>query len=216
MSQAVLHQILEDKIIAIVRGIPSGEITGLARALRAGGIRCMEVTFDPSSPERAADTLSSIRAIRETLGGDVCVGAGTVMTAEQVRLAAEAGAEYMISPNVSEEVIRETKRLGRISIPGAMTPTEAERAYSLGADIVKIFPAGVLGPGYIKALKAPLRHIPLAAVGGVTVDNCAEFIRAGAVGVGVGGNLVSPALVSQAKFDEISAIAGAYTAALHR
>lgn len=207
MSQAVLHQILEDKIIAIVRGIPSGEIAGLARALRAGGIRCMEVTFDPSSPERAADTLSSIRAIRETLGGDVCVGAGTVMTAE-------AGAEYMISPHVSEEVIRETKRLGRISIPGAMTPTEAEHAYSLGADIVKIFPAGVLGPGYIKALKAPLRHIPLAAVGGVTADNCAEFIRAGASGVG--GNLVSPELVSQAKFDEISAIAGAYTAALHR
>lgn len=216
MSQAVLHQILEDKIIAIVRGIPSGKIAGLAQALRAGGIRCMEVTFDPSSPETAADTLSSIRAIRETLGGDVCVGAGTVMTAEQVRLAAEAGAEYMISPHVSQEVIRETKRLGRISIPGAMTPTEAEHAYSLGADIVKIFPAGVLGPGYIKALKAPLRHIPLAAVGGVTVDNCAEFIRAGAAGVGVGGNLVSPSLVSQAKFDEIIAIAGAYTAALGR
>lgn len=216
MSQAVLHQILEDRIIAIVRGIPSGEITGLAQALRAGGIRCMEVTFDPSNPERDADTLASIRAIRETLGGDVCVGAGTVMTAELVRLAAEAGAEYMISPHVSEEVIRETKRLGKISIPGAMTPTEVERAYSLGADIVKIFPAGVLGPGYIRALKAPLKHIPLTAVGGVTADNCAEFIKAGASGVGVGGNLVSSRLVSEAKFDEISAIAKSYTAALGR
>lgn len=216
MSQAVLHQILEDRIIAIVRGIPSGEITGLAQALRAGGIRCVEVTFDPSNPERDADTLASIRAIRETLGGDVCVGAGTVMTAELVRLAAEAGAEYMISPHVSEEVIRETKRLGKISIPGAMTPTEVERAYSLGADIVKIFPAGVLGPGYIRALKAPLKHIPLTAVGGVTADNCAEFIKAGASGVGVGGNLVSPRLVSETKFDEISAIAKSYTAALGR
>lgn len=216
MSQAVLHQILEDRIIAIVRGISNGGIAGLALALRNGGIRCIEVTFDQSSPERAADTLSSIRAIRETLGKDVCVGAGTVMTAEQVRLAAEAGAEYMISPNVSEEVIRETKRLGKISIPGAMTPTEAERAYSLGADIVKIFPAGVLGPGYIKALKAPLKHIPITAVGGVTVDNCAEFIKAGAAGVGVGGNLVSSALVNEGRFDEISTIASAYMAALGR
>lgn len=216
MSQSVLNQILEEKIIAIVRGIPSTKIAGLAQALQKGGIRCMEVTFDQSSPERAADTLAAIRTIRETFGETVCVGAGTVMTAEQVRLAAQAGAEYMISPNVNEAVIRETKRLGKVSIPGAMTPTEVEYAYSLGADIVKIFPAGVLGAGYIKAVKAPLKHIPVAAVGGVTAENCAEFIKAGAVGVGVGGNLVSARLVDEGKFQEITAIAGAYVAALGR
>lgn len=214
MSQAVFNRILEDKIIAIVRGISSAKIASLAEALRKGGIHCIEVTFDQSSPEKAADTLEAVRVIRETLGKEVCVGAGTVMTAEQVRLAAEAGAEYMISPNVDEVVIRETKRLGKISIPGAMTPTEIEHAYFLGADIVKIFPAGVLGAGYIKAVKAPLKHIPVTAVGGVTVENCAELIRAGAVGIGIGGNLVSAKLVDEGKFHEISAIASAYVTAL--
>ena len=144
----------------------------------------------------------------------MCVGAGTVMTVEQVRQAAEAGAEYMISPNVDEEVIRETKRLGKVSIPGAMTPTEAAFAYKCGADIVKLFPAGLLGAAYIKAVKAPLKHIPVTAVGNVNVDNCAEFIKAGAVGVGVGGSLVSAKLVDEGRFDEITATAQAYVAAL--
>ena len=144
----------------------------------------------------------------------MCVGAGTVMTVEQVRQAAEAGAEYMISPNVDEEVTRETKRLGKVSIPGAMTPTEAAFAYKCGADIVKLFPAGLLGAAYIKAVKAPLKHIPVTAVGNVNVDNCAEFIKAGAVGVGVGGSLVSAKLVDEGRFDEITATAQAYVAAL--
>ena len=144
----------------------------------------------------------------------MCVGAGTVMTVEQVRQAAEAGAEYMISPNVDEAVIGETKRLGKVSIPGAMTPTEAAFAHKCGADIVKLFPAGLLGAAYIKAVKAPLKHIPVTAVGNVTVENCAEFIRAGAVGVGVGGSLVSATLVDEGKFDEITATARAYVAAL--
>lgn len=216
MANTVLNRILEEKIIAIVRGIPSTRIVELARALLAGGIHCVEVTFDPSDAQKTADTLAAIHTLRESLGDTICVGAGTVMTAEQVRLAAEAGAEYMISPNVNEAVIRETKRLGKVSIPGAMTPTEAEYAYSLGADIIKVFPAGVLGPGYLKAIRAPLRHIPFTAVGGVTVDNCADFLRAGAVGVAVGGNLVSPTLVEAGRFEEIRTAASAYVAALRR
>ena len=120
----------------------------------------------------------------------------------------------MISPNVDEAVIRETKKLGKISIPGAMTPTEAAFAYKCGADIVKMFPAGVLGPAYIKAVKAPLKHIPLTAVGGISPENCVDFIKAGCVGVGCGGNLVSPKLVAEGKFDEITKVAQAYTAAL--
>ena len=211
MSQSVLEKIIEGKIIAIVRGIPSTKILGLASALERGGVSCIEVTFDQTSEEKARDTLASIRAIREALGDRMCVGAGTVMTVEQVRQAAEAGAEYMISPNVDEAVIGETKRLGKVSIPGAMTPTEAAFAHKCGADIVKLFPAGLLGAAYIKALKAPLKHIPVT---NVTVENCAEFIRAGAVGVGVGGSLVSATLVDEGKFDEITATARAYVAAL--
>lgn len=216
MSQTVLSKILDGKIVAIVRGIPSGKIVGLAQALVKGGVNCIEVTFDQSSEEKAKDTLVAIRAIKEALGEKVCVGAGTVMTVEQVRQAVEAGAEYMISPNVDADVIRETKRLDKVSIPGAMTPTEAVFAHKCGADIVKLFPAGILGADYIKAVKAPLKHIPVTAVGNVTVENCAEFIKAGAVGVGVGGSLVSAKLVDEGRFDEITATAQAYIRELNR
>lgn len=215
MSKEVLNKILESKIIAIVRGIPSEEVVSLAQALVKGGISCIEVTFDQSSEEKAQDTLKAISNIREALGDRVCVGAGTVMTVEQVDAAVAAGAEYMISPNTNAAVIARTKELGKISIPGAMTPSEVAEAYALGADIVKMFPAGVLGCDYIKAVKAPLKHIPVTAVGGVNPSNCADFIRAGAVGVGVGGNLVSPQYVKEGRFDEITAIAKSYTDALN-
>ena len=214
MSKEVLNKILEGKIIAIVRGIPSDEVVGLAEALEKGGISCIEVTFDQSSKEKASDTLKAISNIHKALGDKVCVGAGTVMTVEQVEAAAAAGAEYMISPNTNAAVITRTKELDKVSIPGAMTPSEVAEAYELGADIVKMFPAGVLSAAYIKAVNAPLKHIPVTAVGGVNPGNCAEFIRAGAVGVGVGGNLVSPQLVKEGRFDEITAIAKSYTDAL--
>ena len=214
MSKEVLDRILEGKIVAIVRGIPSDEIVGLAEALVKGGISCIEVTFDQSSAEKARDTLKAISNMRQALGDRVCVGAGTVMSVEQVEAAATAGAEYMISPNTNAAVIKRTKELNKVSIPGAMTPSEVAEAYELGADIVKMFPAGILGCAYIKAVKAPLKHIPVTAVGGVNPGNCADFIRAGAVGVGVGGNLVSPQLVREGRFEEITAIARSYTDAL--
>ena len=214
MSENTMKKLLDGKIVAIVRGIDSQQIVGLAKALAAGGITCIEVTFDQSAPDKLQNTLDAIVAIKETLGDGVCVGAGTVMTPEQVQLASDAGAEYMISPNTDPEVIAKTKALGKVSIPGAMTPTEVAYAYKCGADIVKMFPAGILGAGYIKAVKAPLKHIPVTAVGGVTPQNCAEFFKAGACGVGVGGNLVSPELVNAGRFDEITALAKAYSDAL--
>ena len=170
--------------------------------------------YDYLQNESQTVTLDAIANIKKEMGDQVCVGAGTVMTVEQVRLAAEAGAEYMISPNTEPEVIYATKQLGKVSIPGAMTPTEVAYAYQCGADIVKMFPAGILGPGYIKAVKAPLKHVPVTAVGGVNAKNCVEFFKAGASGVGVGGNLVSPELVNAGRFDEITALALEYTNAL--
>ena len=146
MAQEILQKILDGKVIAIVRGIGSKDIVKLAEAMEKGGINCIEVTFDQTSSETIAETKKSIAAIKEHLGDRVYVGAGTVMTVEQVHMAVEAGAEYIISPNVNEAVIRETKKLDKVSIPGAMTPTEAAAAYEYGADIVKMFPAGVLGP----------------------------------------------------------------------
>ena len=215
MARDVLDFIKENKIIAIVRGVSSDKISELVVAMKTGGVRCVEVTFDQSSAEKSRDTLKAISIICERFGDEISVGAGTVMSVEQVRSAKEAGAEYIISPNVDEAVIRETKALGLVSIPGAFTPTEVVTAYSYGADIVKLFPAAILGPAYVKAIRAPLKHIPLTAVGGVSPDNCASFIEAGCIGVGCGGKLVSAALVEDGRFDEITETARAYIRALN-
>ncbi|WP_294855441.1 bifunctional 4-hydroxy-2-oxoglutarate aldolase/2-dehydro-3-deoxy-phosphogluconate aldolase [uncultured Oscillibacter sp.] len=214
MKHTALEAIMETKVIAIVRGIPSTQICDLAGAILAGGLRCLEVTFDHSSKGGIEETLRSIRLLSERFGNEIEVGAGTVMTAEEVNLAKEAGAGYIISPNADEAVIRETRRLELVSIPGAMTATEAACAWSWGAHIVKLFPAGILGPKYIKALRGPLGHIPFTAVGGVTPQNTPDFLRAGCVGVGVGGNLVSAKLVSEGKLDEITNTARAYAQAV--
>lgn len=214
MKHTALEAIMETKVIAIVRGIPSTQICDLAGAILAGGLRCLEVTFDHSSKGGIEETLRSIRLLSERFENEIEVGAGTVMTAEEVNLAKEAGAGYIISPNADEAVIRETRRLELVSIPGAMTATEAACAWSWGAHIVKLFPAGILGPEYIKALRGPLGHIPFTAVGGVTPQNTPDFLRAGCVGVGVGGNLVSAKLVSEGKLDEITNTARAYAQAV--
>lgn len=214
MSKRIIEKILKEKIIAIIRDIPSTQIIDLVTYLNKGGISFVEITFDHTSTEAMKDTLLSIRKIKEHFSEKCMVGAGTVMTALQVQQSVNAGAEYIISPNVDEEVIKETKALGKTSIAGALTPSEMALAYKYGTDVVKLFPAGILGTDYIKAVKAPLKHIPIIAVGGVTAKNCIEFIKAGAVGVGVGGNLVSKQLVDEGRFDEIEAIAKEYVESL--
>ena len=204
-NDMVLKAVLENKIIAIVRGVYGDDVLRLSEALLQSGIRMIEVTYDQTG--KAEYTADTIRLITEHFAGDVLAGAGTVMSAEQARIAKDAGARYIISPNVKEEVIRETKKLNMVSMPGALTPTEIAAAYEMGADVVKIFPASVLGPAYIKAVKAPLKHIPVMAVGGINEKNARDYIAAGAAGVGVGGNLVNRQWVSEGKFDEIGRIA---------
>lgn len=202
--------ILNEKLVAIVRGFTPETVVKMAKAYVAGGIRCIEVTFDQSSAEKRLETVATIKAIKAELGDQVCVGAGTVMTVEQVQMAAEAGAEYMISPNVDEDVIKETKRLGKLSIPGAMTPSEVASAYKMGADIIKLFPANEVGLSYIKAIKAPLKHIPLMATGGVRPVNAAEYLAAGSAALGVGGDLVNKEWVAAGEFDKIEQAAKAF------
>ena len=204
-NDMVLKAVLENKIIAIVRGVYGDDVLRLSEALLQSGIRMIEVTYDQTG--KAENTADTIRLITEHFAGDVLAGAGTVMSAEQARIAKDAGARYIISPNVKEEVIRETKKLNMVSMPGALTPTEIAAAYEMGADVVKIFPASVLGPAYIKAVKAPLKHIPVMAVGGINEKNARDYTAAGAAGVGVGGNLVNRQWVSEGKFDEIGRIA---------
>ena len=214
MNQTVINEILKNKIIAIIRGIYGEDCRNLAQALYQGGIRLMEVTFDQAKEHTYADTQQAIRMIREQMNGKVLVGAGTVTSVELVELACQAGAQYIISPNTDVTVIRRTKELGLVSIPGALTPSEAQTAHMAGADFVKLFPTSQLGAGYIKAVRGPLNHIRLLAVGGVDQHNASSFLRAGAVGVGVGGNLANREWVQAGRFDDITNLAREYVEAV--
>ena len=207
MENRIESVVLEKKVIAIIRGFAPDVCLKLVEAYAAGGIGLVEVTFNQRAPETWKDTAAAIKAIRARFAGAVRVGAGTVLTAEQLSLAEQAGGEYMITPNVNADLIRACVARGLVAMPGAMTPSEAVTAWEAGARFVKIFPAGTLGPGYVKAIAAPLSHIPFLAVGGVAPDNAAAFLRAGCVGVGVGGNLANKEWIAAGAWDKIAAVA---------
>lgn len=204
MRETVINEIRRRKVIAIIRGADEQQALAAARALQKGGIKLVEVTFNQKAPETFVQTANSIRLIGQELEGRVLVGAGTVTEPALVELAADAGAGYIISPDTDEEVIRKTKELGLVSIPGAYTPTEAKRAYNTGADFVKLFPCVGDAPAYIKAICGPLNHIPFLAVGGVNPDNAAAFLKAGAVGVGVGSCLVNKKWLDAGEYEKIT------------
>lgn len=210
----LMERVRRDKLIAIVRGLGRGHMLPLADALVEGGITMIEVTFNQAKPETWADTQRAIRSISDEFGVAVVPGAGTVMTIEQAQMARDAGAEYIVAPNVDEAVIRAAKGLGMGAFPGAMTPTECQAAHLAGADAVKLFPAGDLGPGYLKAIRAPLSHIEFLAVGGISEKNAADFLKAGAVGLGVGGSLVNREWIEAGAFDRITALAREYRKAV--
>ena len=183
-ANTALQQILEYKIVAILRGCASDRIPDIAAALAEGGVRLMEITLN--SP----GALESIRQLSGIMGDRMLVGAGTVLTAAEAEAAVDAGARFIISPTLDIETIQMTRQLGAISIPGAFTPTEILTAYRNGADIIKVFPAGSSGAPYFKELRGPLPHIPLMPTGGVNLDNIRDFKAAGAVAFGISSALV--------------------------
>lgn len=203
------------KIIAIMRKVPMEAFEDTVGALFRGGIRLMEVTFDPSREFPEETTLEQIRLIEQKYP-DIAAGAGTVLTVQQVRRARKAGAGYIISPNVDRDVIGETGTEGMLSMPGAMTPTEAVNAAAFGADFVKIFPAGAMGTGYIKDIKAPLSHIRFLAVGGVDETNLPDFLSAGCAGAGVGSCLVDRKLIKEGRFKELEELAGCFVSKVNQ
>ena len=205
-------KILAGGIITIIRGLDSDHAEKTVEAIFAGGLRLAEITFDQTAAPEV--TANIIRTLNRKFEGRVLIGAGTVMTAGQLHAAYDAGAAYIISPNADSAIIRETKRLGLLSIPGAYTATWVARCYADGSDIVKVFPSDSAGPGYIKALLGPLHHIPLAAVGGVSLENIRDFFDAGACCVGIGSNIVSKQAVQEGDFDRIRMLATAYAAKL--
>ena len=202
--EEIKQLVRNSRIVAIIRGFTPDTCLRLAEAYATGGIRLVEVTFNQKAPETWKDTAAAIRAIRERFAGRVRAGAGTVLTEEQLSMCIDAGGEYMITPNVKPELIRSCVRQGLVAMPGALTPSEAVNAWEAGAAFVKIFPAGSLGPGYVKALRAPLAHIPMLAVGGISADNVADFMRAGCVGAGVGGNLTNKEWIAAGAWDKIA------------
>ena len=215
MLEETIQAVCEHKIITIVRGLRPEHMLQLAQALYDGGLRMMEITFNQAHPETWQDTAEAIHIVRQAFEGRMHIGAGTVMSLAQLKLAYEAGAAFIISPNVDEAVIRQTKAYGIASVPGAMTPSEAAAAANAGADFVKIFPASVLGPAYFKAIASPLSHIRFIAVGGVNEKNAADFLLAGAVGLGIGGNLVNREWIQSGKFEKITELARLYVKAVH-
>lgn len=179
---SVLAQIVENKIIAIIRGANPVDVMHIAEALYEGGIRLLEITMNSAEP------LLAIEQVADKLGDQMVIGAGTVLDANMARDAVQAGATFILSPILDEQVIKVTKSLGIVSIPGAYTATEIYNAYKAGADIIKVFPA--TSPTYLKDIAGPLPQIPLLPTGGVTLDNIGDFKKAGAVGFGIGSSLV--------------------------
>ena len=210
----VMEAVRSRKVIAIVRGFDAETCLKLADAYTKSGIGLMEVTFDQSRPDGLERTVKAIEALVGHFGDDLLVGTGTVLTEEQVIMARDAGAKYAIAPNVDLDVIEAAVENGLVAMPGAMTPSEIVAAYHAGAGVIKVFPASVLGPAYFKAVKAPLSHIPLMAVGGVGASNAADFMKAGCVGIGVGGSLVNKEWIAAGEWDKIAQAAADVVAAV--
>ena len=209
------HEAFEEtKLVAILRGVPMDRIDGVVGALVRGGVRVLEFTFDHNEPDYMAANAAKIRYTVEKFGDQVIVGCGTALTVEEVDAAHAAGACLVISPNVDAAVIRRAKELGMVSMPGALTPTEVVNAYDMGADIVKLFPAGDLGLGYIKSVRGPLGFIPMSAVGGVKPENVKDFLNAGVVGFGVGTQIVLTKAVKSGDYAAIEARAKEFTDAI--
>ena len=213
MREKIIHSVLEYKLIAIVRGVEPEICLKIADALYAGGFRLMEITYDQKNPAGWEATAQAIGAVAKAFAGKMFVGAGTVTCPELVELTASHGGQFIISPDANEDVIRRTVELDLVSIPGVMTPTEIMSAHRAGADFVKLFPAGSLGAGYLKAIKAPISHIDMLVVGGIDEKNIADFLKVGAAGAGIGGNLVNKAWVEAGQFEKITEIARQLVAA---
>lgn len=180
----VLSQILQYKIVAIIRGANPADVVSIAEALYKGGVRLLEVTLNSSN------ALELVKELSGKMDNKLLIGAGTVLNASMAKQAINAGAKFIISPTLNIETIQVTKELGAVSIPGAFTATEILTAHESGADIVKVFPASV-GPDYIKDIRGPLSHIPLMPTGGITLNNVSDYFKVGAVAVGIGSDLVN-------------------------
>src|SRR6266481_280522 len=201
-----LQRVLDCGIVAVVRAPDSAQLVEVVRALADGGVTVVEITMT------VPGALDVLRQVRQALGDRVLLGAGTILDPETARAALLAGAEYLVAPTVNVEVIRLCQRYDKLVMPGAFTPTEILTAWEAGADIVKVFPAEVVGPAFFKALRGPLPQVRVMPTGGVDLTTAAAFLKAGACCLGVGSQLVEPEAVAQGNFERIRELAGKYAA----
>ena len=209
-----IEELKKTRLMVLARGVPKDVLLKAVAAIEEVGVTVFESTFDHRRADCVAENAEKIAALVGAFGGRMAIGAGTVLTVEEVRAAHAAGASFIVSPDSDPEVIAETKRLGMVSIPGAMTPTEIKRAYALGADIVKLFPADDLGYHYIQNLKGPLPHIPLMATGGVNPQTIPEFLSRGILAVGTGITVFRPDLVAAEDYAGIKSLAKEHVEAI--
>lgn len=214
MRNNIIEAVKKEKLVVIVRGVPREKLIPLAEAMYDGGIKLLEITFSQDGKITDEETASRIAMLADAMKGRMYIGAGTVTSPEQVELVKKAGGLFIISPDTCAEVIKKTRELGLVSMPGALTPTEVMTAHKAGADFVKLFPLGELGASYLKALKAPLSGIDFLAVSGVDLDTIPSLLKAGASGFGIGSNIVKSELVKEEKYGELTEIARAYVAAV--
>ena len=214
MREEIIKRIEEEKLIAIVRGVSAEKCLSVAEALYNGGVRLVEITYDQKNPDSWMKTAEAIETVAGEFEGRMFVGAGTVTSVELVELTAAHGGRYIISPDTNVDVIKKTRELGLVSLPGALTPSEIMTAHNAGADFVKLFPAGEMGVGYLKAIRAPISHVRLMAVGGINEKNAADFLKAGAAGLGVGGNLAKKAWIDAEEYEKLTEAAKEIIAAI--
>ena len=212
MREDVIKAIEREKLIVIVRGIEREKLIPLAEAMYEGGVRLLEVTYSANGAVSDEDTAENIRMLCEHFGDRMYIGAGTVITPRQVKLTKEAGGQFIISQDTYNKVIKKKRKLDMVSMPGALTATEIQAAHRAGADFVKMFPITNMGPDYVKAVKAPLSHIRLLAVGGVDQNNMKDYLKAGVCGFGVGSNIINKKMLAEEDYAGITALAKEYVA----
>ena len=210
MREQIINTIEKEKIIVIVRGVEKEKLIPLAEAMYVGGIRLLEVTYSANGKVSDEETAENIGILAKHFEGRMYIGAGTVLTEKQVELTAKVGGKFIISPDTCPEVIRKTRELGLVSMPGALTPSEMQIAHRNGADFVKLFPITSLGASYVKAVKAPLSHLKILAVGGVNENNIAEYLKAGINGFGLGSNIIDKKKIAENDWAGITNLAKKY------
>jgi 2-dehydro-3-deoxyphosphogluconate aldolase/(4S)-4-hydroxy-2-oxoglutarate aldolase len=207
-AQATLDRIRQTGLLAVIRG-PSADLTvKMVAALIAGGVSGIEITY--STPNAA----EVVAALDREYGDSILLGMGTLLEPRQAAEAQAAGARFLVSPHCDAELAHAMGATGLPYMLGGLTPTEVMRAHRLGSSIVKLFPGALGGPAYLKALRGPFPHIPIMPTGGVSADNVAEWLAAGAFAVGAGSELCPPAWAKEGRFDAITERARAFVDAV--